>query len=154
MFCYDTYQMTIWAMNIWNWEKNSTYTFYFLNKADILLILNMLYLQAEGIVIDCITLLWYWDVETSKHEILKPKKFGKILRNELIIYALILNNKNEDVVASIIFYKITDYIDVFFKKNAEKLSEHKESDYVIELNEQDLLFESLYNLSSSELKIL
>ena len=71
-----------------------------------------------------------------------------------MIYALILGNKNENVVILIIFCKIAVYIDVFFKKNAEKFSKHKESNHIIELNEQDSLFKSLYNLSSSELKIL
>ena len=49
------------------------------------------------------------------------KKFKKILRNKPIVYALILGNKNEDITASIIFWKIADYTNVFFKKNAEKL---------------------------------
>ena len=71
-----------------------------------------------------------------------------------MIYALILNNKNEDITTSIIFCEIVDYTDVFFKKNAEKLSEHKKGDYIIKLNEQNSLFESLYNLLNSELKTL
>ena len=105
-------------MNIWNWEKNSTYTFYSLNKTGVPLILNMLYFWAESIMIDCIILSWCWDVEAFKHEILKPKKFEKILKNKPVIYILILSNKNEDITALIIFCKIADYTD----------------DYVIELN--------------------
>ena len=53
-----------------------------------------------------------------------------------------------------ILCKITDYIDVFFKKNAKKLPEHEEDDHVIELNKQNSSFESLYNLSSLKLKTL
>ena len=71
-----------------------------------------------------------------------------------MIYILILDNKNENVTASIIFHKITDYTDVFSKKNAEKLSEHEKGDHIIELNEQDFPFGSLYNLSSLKLKTL
>ena len=103
-------------------------------------------------MIDCDTLLWHWNVEASKHEILKPKKFEKILRNEPVIYALILGNKNEDIVTLIIFCEVAAYTDVFFKENAEKLSEHEKGDHIIKLNEQDSLFELLYNLSSSKLK--
>ena len=114
----------------------------------------MLYLWTEGIMIDCTTSLWCWDVKAPKHEILKPKKFAKILRNEPVVYALILSNKNENVEALTIFCEIANYTDVFFKENAEKLSEHKKGDYVINLNEQDSLFKSLYNLLSSELKTL
>ena len=71
-----------------------------------------------------------------------------------MIYALILSNKNEDVTVSMIFCEIINYTDVFSKKNAEKLSEHKEGDYIIKLNEQNSSFEFLYNLSSLELKTL
>ena len=132
--------------------KKNIYIFYFLNKVDVSFILSMLYCWAEDIIIDCATLLWHWSVEASKHEILKPKKFEKILRNEPVIYALILSNKNENIAALIIFYEIIAYTDVFFKKNAEKLSEYEKDNHAIDLNEQNLLFESLYNLSSSELK--
>ena len=105
-------------------------------------------------MIDCVTSLWCWNVEAFKHKILKPKKFEKILRNKPMVYALILGNKNEDVTALMIFCEIVDYTDVFFKKNAEKLSKYEKSDYVIKLNEQDSLFKSLYNLLNSELKTL
>ena len=154
MFYYDIYQVTIQATNVWDQEKNNTHIFYSLNKTGVSLILDMLYLWAEGIIIDCITSLWCWNVEAPKHEILKPKKFKKILRNKSVVYALILSNKNEDIITSMILYEIADYTDVFFKKNAEKLSEHKGDDHAIKLNEQDSSFKPLYNLSSLELKTL
>ena len=69
-----------------------------------------------------------------------------------MIYTLILSNKNKDIIISMILYEIVSYIDVFFKKNAEKLSKHEEGNYVIKLNEQDFSFESLYNLSNLKLK--
>ena len=71
-----------------------------------------------------------------------------------MIYALILNNKNEDIITLIIFYKIINYTDVFFKKNTEKLLEHKESNYIIKLNKQNSSFKSLYNLLNLKLKTL
>ena len=154
MFCYSAYQVTIWAINVWNQKKNNIYTFYSLNKTGVSLILNMFYLWAEDIMIDCVTSLWCWDVEAFKHEILKFKKFEKILKNKPIIYALILGNKNEDVTALMIFCEVADYTDVFFKENTEKLSEHKEGNHVIELNEQDSSFEFLYNLLNLKLKTL
>ena len=86
-------------------------------------------------MIDCITLLWYWNVKALKYEIFKLKKFRKILRNKLIVYALILGNKNKNITTLMIFYKVISYTDVFFKKNAEKLLEYKENNYAIELNE-------------------
>ena len=86
-------------------------------------------------MIDCVTSLWHWDVEAPKHEILKSKKFEKILRNESVVYALILGNKNEDIVTSVIPCEIATYTDVFFKENAGKLSEHEGGDHIIKLNE-------------------
>ena len=83
---------------------------------------------------------------------MKLKKFKKILRNEPVIYALILSNKNEDIIVLIIFCKIINYTDVFSKENAEKFLEHKKDDYIIKLNKQDFLFELLYNLLSLKLK--
>ena len=71
-----------------------------------------------------------------------------------MIYILILSNKNEDIMTSMIFCKITDYTNVFLKKNAEKLSKHKENNHAIKLNEQDSSFEPLYNLLSLKLKTL
>ena len=114
----------------------------------------MPYLQAEGIMIDCTTLSWCWGVKAPKHKILKPKKFEKILRNEPVVYALILSNKNEDIMALMIPHEVINYTDVFFKENAEKLSEHKGDDHVIKLNGQNSSFGPLYNLSSLELKTL
>ena len=52
-----------------------------------------------------------------------------------MIYTLILNNKNENVTALMIFYKIINYTNVFFKKIAEKFPEYKEGNHAIELNE-------------------
>ena len=70
------------------------------------------------------------------------------------MYTLILSNKNEDIEVLIIFCEITDYINVFFKKNAEKLPEYEGNNHVIKLNEQDFSFEFLYNLLSLKLKTL
>ena len=71
-----------------------------------------------------------------------------------MIYALILSNKNEDIAASIIFHKIVNYTNIFFKENAGKLPEHEEDDHIIKLNKQNPFFKPLYNLFSSELKTL
>ena len=71
-----------------------------------------------------------------------------------MIYTLILNNKNENVAVLIIFYKIISYTNVFFKKNIKKLLEYKKDDHIIELNEQNFLFKSLYNLLNLKLKTL
>ena len=69
-----------------------------------------------------------------------------------MIYALILNNKNENIITLIIFCEIADYTDVFFKKNAGKLSEYEGNNHAIKLNKQDSSFKPLYNLSNLELK--
>ena len=146
--------MIIWATNAWDQKKNSIHIFYSLNKTNISLILNISYLQTEDIIINYITSSWYWGIKALKHEIFKPKKFEKILKNKPVVYALILGNKNEDITTLIIFYEIINYTDVFSKKNVRKLPKHKKGNHVIELNEQNSSFELLYNLLSLELKTL
>ena len=58
VFCYNVYQMIIWTTDVWNQKKNSIHTFYSLNKISVSFILNILYLQTESIIINCITLSW------------------------------------------------------------------------------------------------
>ena len=99
-------------------------------------------------------MLHYYNIKVLKHKILKLKKFKKILKNESVIYALILSNKNENVIILIIFFKVTDYNNVFSKKNTRKLSEYKKDNYIINLNKQDSFFKLLYNLLSLKLKTL
>ncbi len=45
------------------------------------------------------------------------------------------------------------YINVFFEENVDKLLSHQDYDYVIETEKHKLLYNSLYNLSETELQV-
>ena len=63
-------------------------------------------------------------------------------------------NKSCDKNISELFIKLTEYINVFFKKNVKKLSFHEFKDHAINLNENDLFYELIYILLIIKLRIL
>ena len=79
----------------------------------------------------------------------------------LIIYKtynsdnIILSNIKIIVKTSVISYKLLKYKDLSLTKNAEKLSEHKSSDYIIEITDSNVLsYKLLYNLFNTKLIML
>ena len=76
------------------------------------------------------------------------------LQNEFIVYAFIMCVNNSNAELSALFKKIKNYKEMFFNKNIEKLSFHKMQNYIINLNDNDSLYELFYNLSTFELKTL
>ncbi len=64
-------------------------------------------------------------------------------------------NENSDRVNNEISSQYFAFQDIFFEVEAHKLSEHDLHDHVIEiLSSRDSLFDSIYNLSATELKVL
>ena len=61
---------------------------------------------------------------------------------------------NSADIASVISSIYTDYEDVFFKIKMKCLSAHKKHNYIININNKNSLYESLYNLSDKKLQIL
>ena len=59
---------------------------------------------------------------------------------------------NNNAKSSALFKKIKNYNEMFFNKNTEKLLSHKMQNYVINLNNNDSLYKSFYNLSAFKLK--
>lgn len=53
-----------------------------------------------------------------------------------------------------LFEKYTVYTDVFSTEKTEILSAHKISDHMIDLNDKNSLYNSLYNLFNAELRVL
>lgn len=62
------------------------------------------------------------------------------------------------VIEAVIELKISsaysDFSDVFSKEAAQKLSSHDSHDHAIDIEDKELTFDSIYNLSTIELKIL
>jgi hypothetical protein len=67
--------------------------------------------------------------------------------SDLIIEAMMKSSKE-------IFEKYKDFADVFDKVNADKLLEHDSQDHAINTKNKMLSFESMYNLSMTELELL
>ena len=63
-------------------------------------------------------------------------------------------NKSCDRNMFKLFIKLTEYINVFFKKNAKKLFFYKSENHIINLNENDSFYELIYSLLIIELRIL
>jgi len=55
---------------------------------------------------------------------------------------------------SMLFQQYNRYVNVFSEKNVDKLSSHQDHDHVIETERHELLYNSLYNLSETELQVL
>lgn len=53
-----------------------------------------------------------------------------------------------------LFKKYTVYTDVFSTEKTEILSAYKISDHMIDLNDKNSLYNSLYNLFNAELRVL
>ncbi len=58
---------------------------------------------------------------------------------------------NSANVVSVIFSVYADYKDIFFKIKIEYLSIHKKYNYIIDINDKNSLYKSLYNLLNKEL---
>jgi len=57
-------------------------------------------------------------------------------------------------VVSVIFFIYAEYENVFFKVKVRHLSAYEKHDYIININNKNSLYKSLYNLLDKELQIL
>ena len=63
-------------------------------------------------------------------------------------------NKSCDRNILKLFIKLTEYINVFFKKNIKKFLFHESENHAINLNENDSFYELIYSLLIIKLRIL
>ena len=91
-------------------------------------------------------------------------EFMQKIKNESTVYAILWAESADSVkltvhiwntdIISALSKKYDSYADMFSEENADLLSAHKVSDYIIDLNEKKLLYNLLYNLFNTELEIL
>ena len=92
-------------------------------------------------------------------------KFTNFAQNEnaqsyiIKIDDLYVNNTVDDsVLSAIIENKISsqyvEFEDVFFEQNASELTKHDSQNHVIDINDKESSFDSMYNLSITKLEIL
>ncbi len=76
-------------------------------------------------------------------------------RRERLLIVIQKADKNSDRISNEISSQYFAFQDIFSEVEAHKLSEHDSHDHVIEtLSSRDSFFDSIYNLSATELKIL
>jgi len=92
----------------------------------------------------------------------EPKAFINNIQNQFTVYTLLMmpeSGSSTTVIhivseMSTLSWQYNRYADVFSEENADKLSSHQDHDHVIETERHELLYDSLYNLSETELQVL
>ena len=141
---------------------NCEHIFYTLNKNESELILDLSALKKKQIKIDCEIWEWCFRIKLQSLSLKESSEiFEQSLRKESMICALLwvqsvfISVCLQDIeLTSTISVSYSDYADVFLKKEASQLFTHEKHDYAIEINEEESLHESLYNLSETELNVL
>jgi len=85
--------------------------------------------------------------------------FVNNIQNQSAVYGLLM--MSESVSSITVIYVVSKmlmlsqqynkYVDVFSEENVDKLSSHQDHNHVIETERHELLYDSLYNLSETEL---
>ena len=106
-------------------------------------------------------------------ELFFAQVFTKVLQNESTVYAFVMINVVKESIVEhqvkamnnmmscitnaletqILLVELKEYEDVFSTESADKLSLHEDHDHAIEITAKSL-YESLYNLSNTELATL
>ena len=73
------------------------------------------------------------------------------ISDKITIVTIISNKKNEIIKKALKYY---DYVDVFDKTDANKLSKHRFYDYAIETKNEIFFFDFIYNLFITKFKAL
>ncbi len=173
VYCYDVYKMCYRLRNSWNIEKKDISIFYAIDKKESLLILSILNMQFERIWINMITRTWCFNVNEHAFELFFAQVFAKVLQDEFTVYTLVMiniikesivehqvkamNNMMNHITNALetqtLLVKLKEYKDVFSIKSVNKLFLHEDHDHAIEITAESL-YESLYNLSNTELATL
>ena len=124
-------------------------------------------------MINIIKRIWRFNVDAYTYKILSFQDFVNALKKEKLVYALVITdifdaparehhidevlaNTSQSQTADAVSKlpeKLREYEDVFSIEEVDRLSSHKERDYVIKTTAKPS-FDSLYNLSNIELATL
>jgi len=173
VYCYDIYKMCYQLRDSWNIEKKDISIFYAIDKKESFLVLSMLSMQFKRIQINMIARTWCFNVNEHVFELFFAQAFAKALQDESTVYALVMINVIKESIiehqvkamnnmmsriqntleAQTLLIELKEYKDVFLIESADKLSLHENHDHTIEITAKSS-YESLYNLSNTELAIL
>ena len=173
VYCYDVYEMCYRLIDSWSIERKDISIFYVIDKKESFLILSMSSMQFKRIWIDIIARTWCFNMNNHAFKLFITKDFAKALQNEFTVYAFIMINVVEELIiehqveamnnalsciinaseTQSLLIELKEYEDVFLTESADKLLLHKDHDHAIEITTESL-YESLYNLSNTELVTL
>ncbi len=173
VYYYDVYKMCYQLRDSWNIKKKDISIFYAIDKKESFLILSILNMQFKHIWINMIIKTWCFNVNEYTFELFFAQAFAKALQDEFTMYALVIINVVEELIVEhqvkvmnnvinhitnvletqTLFIELKEYENVFLIKSANKLSLHKDHNHAIEITAKSL-YESLYNLSNTELVTL
>ncbi len=173
VYCYDVYEMCYRLIDSWSIERKDISIFYVIDKKESFLILSMSSMQFKRIWIDIIARTWCFNMNEHAFELFFAQAFVKALQDESIMYALVMINVVEELIIEhqvkainnvmncitnalemqTLLIELKEYKNVFLTESINKLLLHKDHDHAIKITAESL-YESLYNLSNTELVTL
>jgi len=92
----------------------------------------------------------------------EPEVFINNIQNQSAVYTLLMMSESVSSTTAVhvvskmstLSQQYNKYTDVFSEENVDKLSSHQDYDHVIETKRHESLYNSLYNLSKTELQVL
>ncbi len=90
------------------------------------------------------------------------KMFINNIQNQLTVYTLLIMPESDSSTTAVhvvdkmltLSQQYNKYADVFSEENVNKLLFHQDHDHVIKTKKHELFYNSLYNLSKTELQVL
>jgi len=159
-YCYDAYLVQYYLKNDWKQKYNCEHVFYVMNKNEFKLVLSLFTLKKKNIYIDCELMIWCFEIDLWTF-ILEDVENFKETMNKSVICALlwsVLKMKTVCIqninIISVISSVYAEYENVFSEIEVKCLSAHEKHNHVIDTNNENSLYESLYNLSNKELQVL
>jgi len=159
-YCYDTNFVQYHLENNWKQECDCEYVFYVMNKNRSELILSLFTLKKKNIHINCESMIWCFRIDLWMF-ILEDTEDFKETTNKLIICTLfwsVLKVKTVCIqnvnVTSVISFIYAEYENVFSEIEVRHLSAYEKHNHIINTNDENSSYKSLYNLSDKKLQVL
>ena len=168
IYYYEVYLVRFELVNNWQRQYSIKMIFYVIDKKDLDLVIDTLDLIKKNIKQNWKTNIWRWEFIKNTIKLIQSKEFIKALWQLIFVYVVFVQSKTQSIrvdvvttmfqewnnVALEISEKFKNFEDVFSKEQANIFVSHQINDHVIELEDKELSYESLYNLSIKKLKIL
>jgi len=160
LYCYDTYLVQYHFKDDWKQKCNCEHVFYVMNKNESELVLSLFTLRKKNIHIDCELMIWCFEINLWMFIFKDAESFKEMINKSVIcvFFWSVLKVKTVHIqsinIIFVISFVYAEYENVFFKVEVKHLSAHEKHDHVIDTNDENSLYKSLYNLLNKELQVL